>query len=428
MNNMKLSTQTPELKIGGRTTKEHNKLQNLDYEHSGHTGFQKELSQEQLLAIDDVKNKVPKEDGKGLSTNDYTDAEKEILFDILSGILDLGKLGTHQLKIGLPEMNEFITIDSKGISGTLPFTIDCQLGQLINCCGVRSEIIEYMDVTGKWVVLNHVIYNLQDGLASVRGDIEDIKPFVVETETELEKFKYYGTSNIEITDPSLFTFDASTGTITGYIGTETDIVIPCEIDGVKVVSIGESAFFNSRITSVVMPNSIINMGKYAFMSSIELLNVTLSNKLVSISDSVFEGCTKLAEITIPDSVTSIGNRAFELCESLSNITLSKTLTYIGTTAFIQCPFTSITFPASLTRIDGGAFHACNNLTDVYYEGTKEQWNNINLDNGNDPILNATIHYEQVPTTKGYVDEQIGDIETVLDNIIAIQTSLIGGES
>ena len=246
--------------------------------------------------------------------------------------------------------------------------------------------------------------------------IEDIKSAL--NETQLKKFQYYDTVNIDITDPSLFTFDASTGIITGYTGTESDIVIPYEIDGVSVVNIGENAFFDKQqITSVVMPNSITSIGKYAFLACSNLVSLTLSNKLINISDSAFETCMKLKEIIIPDSVTSIGNRAFEMCQGLSSVVLSKSLTYIGATAFMSCPFTSIIFPASLTKIDGGAFVYCNNLTDVYYEGSVEQWSSINIDNGNDPILNADIHYDQVPTTKGYVDEQI---EKILDEVIAAE--------
>lgn len=56
MDGIKLSSPKPTLNIGGKSTgtTDHNKLKNLDFEHSGHTGFQKVLSQEQLNAIADV--------------------------------------------------------------------------------------------------------------------------------------------------------------------------------------------------------------------------------------------------------------------------------------------------------------------------------------------------------------------------------------
>lgn len=58
MNDLNLSSPTPRIKLGGgsksSSTTDHRKLQNLDFENSGHTGFQKQLTPEQLAAIDSV--------------------------------------------------------------------------------------------------------------------------------------------------------------------------------------------------------------------------------------------------------------------------------------------------------------------------------------------------------------------------------------
>lgn len=54
---------------------------------------------------------------------------------------------------------------------------------------------------------------------------------------------------------------------------------------------------------------------------------------------------------------------------------------------------SIYIPESVTSINKEAFFECTSLSDVYYSGTKNQWNAISIDSGNDPLLNATIHYQ-----------------------------------
>ena len=77
---------------------------------------------------------------------------------------------------------------------------------------------------------------------------------------------------------------------------------------------------------------------------------------------------------VPSSVTSIGNYAFSYCSSL----------------------TSVTIPESVTSIGWYAFNECSNLKDVYYSGTKEQWESIDIDDYNDPLRNATIHYGTAP--------------------------------
>ena len=53
---------------------------------------------------------------------------------------------------------------------------------------------------------------------------------------------------------------------------------------------------------------------------------------------------------------------------------------------------SITIPTSVTKIEGWAFSYCDNLTDVYYNGTEEQWKRISIGEQNEPLLNATIHF------------------------------------
>lgn len=69
---------------------------------------------------------------------------------------------------------------------------------------------------------------------------------------------------------------------------------------------------------------------------------------------------------------------------------------IGIMAFAHCSMpTSFTIPDSVTSIEYAAFFDCPNLTDVYYRGTAEQWAAININNSdglNNPLINATIHY------------------------------------
>jgi hypothetical protein len=83
--------------------------------------------------------------------------------------------------------------------------------------------------------------------------------------------------------------------------------------------------------------------------------------------------SEVIDYTIPDRVTTIGNSAFFECDSLI----------------------SITIPDSVTIIGNCAFRDCYSLSDVYYIGTEEEWNNITIDNHNDCLTNATIHYNYI---------------------------------
>ncbi len=92
------------------------------------------------------------------------------------------------------------------------------------------------------------------------------------------------------TNPEDFTYEIIDGkvTITGYTGSDTEVIIPSTIEGYPVISIGGGAFRNcDSLTSVTIPDSVTSIG-----------------------NSAFSYCDSLTSVTIPDSVTSIGDSAF----------------------------------------------------------------------------------------------------------------------
>jgi hypothetical protein len=149
------------------------------------------------------------------------------------------------------------------------------------------------------------------------------------------------------------------------------------------------------IKSVVIENGVTNIGDGAFCLCDQITSISIPNSVTSIGDSAFLFCMSLASITIPDSVTSIGDAAFFRCTSLESITIPNSVTKLGEYAFYDCEsLTSITIPKSVTSIGEGAFYGCTKLSDVYYKGTKSQWNKIKIINSyddNTPLLNAKIH-------------------------------------
>ena len=221
--------------------------------------------------------------------------------------------------------------------------------------------------------------------------------------------------------------DGETCTITG-IGTctDTDIYIGGSIDGYKVTSIGDQAFYRctsltsvtigdsvksigyeavfaacSSLTSIVVDkdntayqsingnlyskdgktliayavgktdksftilDSVTSIGNSAFWYCISLTSVTIGDSVKSIGDYAFRKCTSLTSVTIGDSVTSIGYRAFFDCTSLTNVTIGDSVTSIGANAFEDCnSLTSVTIPDSVTSIGDYAFWYCISLTSV----------------------------------------------------------------
>ena len=147
-----------------------------------------------------------------------------------------------------------------------------------------------------------------------------------------------------------------------------------------------------RLTSVTIPNGLESIGAHTFSGCNSLSNVAIPNSVTSIGDDAFGDCQKLSEITIPNNVNRVGNGAFGGCTGLTCAKLSNKMTEINYMTFDGCTsLTNVIVPNTITEIGTGAFRGCTNLTDVYYSGSEEQWNAINIKNYNDPLTSATIH-------------------------------------
>ncbi|MBD5399045.1 MAG: leucine-rich repeat protein [Treponema sp.] len=106
-------------------------------------------------------------------------------------------------------------------------------------------------------------------------------------------------------------------------------------------------------------------------------NLVIPDGVTGIGSSALSSCTNLERVTIPGSVTYIGEDAFRMCYSLTSVTMDDGTTSIGESAFSSCTnLASVTIPASVTSIGRNAFYGCTNLAEIQFNGTKEQWNNI----------------------------------------------------
>ena len=136
---------------------------------------------------------------------------------------------------------------------------------------------------------------------------------------------------------------------------------------------GSSFLYNSNLTSITMPNSVEEIGPYAFDRCSNLESVVLSEKLRSIQDAVFRDCSSLSSINIPASLTSIGTYAFQGCVKLPSFTIGSSLKSIGNYAFQNC--TSLTYmdvPDNVETLGKGAFMGCTGLERfVIGKGVKE---------------------------------------------------------
>ena len=164
-----------------------------------------------------------------------------------------------------------------------------------------------------------------------------------------------------------------------YNGTDTEVVIPSELDGLEVVVLGDSAFTdNHDITAVTIPASVIGFGNYTFAecTAIKEYRVEEGNPYCVSKNGVLyttDGTGLLRypiatlgdELTIEEGITSIGNTAFAGAHGLKNVTLPSTLEALGICSFAECSsLTRVTIPSKVQEIPDFCFNGCSDLMSV----------------------------------------------------------------
>lgn len=231
-------------------------------------------------------------------------------------------------------------------------------------------------------------------------------------------------------DFSYIVLPDNTAEITDYSGSDADVVIPSNIDGYAVTSIGNNSFNGCvSLQNVTIPVGVTRVGVNAFYGCTKLINVTIPDGVTIIDNSAFYSCESLSDISFPASLASIGNNAFfrcislknivvsggvinvggyafEYCSGLENVTLEDGVESIGEYAFYGCSsLKSVTVPVSLANINKYAFGYCDSLSDVYYDGSWADAQSIQLGSNNNYLLNANWLYEDKEVLAYSYDEE-----------------------
>ena len=134
-------------------------------------------------------------------------------------------------------------------------------------------------------------------------------------------------------------------------------------EGTRIIC--NHAFADCSLPNIAIPDSVTDIGDYAFEYCCSLSNMVIPNSVTSIGDYAFYGCRSLSNIVIPDSVTKIGDYTFSVCSSLSKIVIPNSVTKIGDYAFSDCSSLSkIVIPNSVTKIGDYAFSDCSSLSKI----------------------------------------------------------------
>lgn len=138
-------------------------------------------------------------------------------------------------------------------------------------------------------------------------------------------------------------------------------------DGV-LSQISNRAFYNTGITSLVLPSTIRNLESSCFASNSQLESVVINEGYEGIyGDGCFNNCTKLKTVSLPSTLTSIGSDFFMSCTSLVEIDIPTSVVYISSKAFYATGLKSVTIHEGVADIEREAFSCCDYLEEINYK-------------------------------------------------------------
>lgn len=159
----------------------------------------------------------------------------------------------------------------------------------------------------------------------------------------------------------------------------------------SVTKINSHAFDGNNSWVYIKANGVTEIGEAAFKNCKDFF-FEMPAGLKTIGKEAFYGCTSIGDTNIPDGVESIGENAFAKC-GMSSATWPQGTKVITKGAFADCQnLTSVTIPYTVTKIEENAFSGCKSLITVYYDGFEDEWKEIVIENGNDKLKNAAVHW------------------------------------
>lgn len=186
--------------------------------------------------------------------------------------------------------------------------------------------------------------------------------------------------------------------LTEYLGEDTDVLIPSEIDEKTVSVLGDELFwYREELTSVTLPESLEHIGARVFQSCTSLNKIVLPDTVMEIGDACFLDCTGLTEVNIPSNLSYVGAFAFDNtpwltqfdgCSSIifggkvfykylddeDSVVIPKDVLGISGNAFENKSLGFVEIPDSVAFIGDYCFYNCTNLkevklpSEIYYLG------------------------------------------------------------
>ena len=210
-----------------------------------------------------------------------------------------------------------------------------------------------------------------------------------------------------------------------------------------MINIGQYTFQHcNNLENVVIPNSVEKIHPNAFENCDNLSQVVFSKNLIKIGCKAFYDCNCLVTVTLNDNIEEIDSMAFARCRQLDRVNISNLSSWcnidfadefsnplyfsgnlylndvlleevyipddistIKSYCFSNSNVKKVYFHAGLKKIEEDAFYLCGNIEEVYFEGSLDEWNGVDIRPGNDSLSNAELFVNYIPQSNKIFFEQ-----------------------
>lgn len=177
------------------------------------------------------------------------------------------------------------------------------------------------------------------------GELKTIGDYAFQGCANLKKI--FLPSSIESMGVGVFDYCSDELVIEGWAGTYVETyakengVTFAPIEIIVEIPEGTTAIdqeydYDHRVTKLILPDSLTEIGSHAFSNCTKLTSVDLPPALETIMYNAFGGCILLKEISFPNGLEFIGEHAFGNCASLAKAIIPTSVTFISENAFGGC--------------------------------------------------------------------------------------------
>ncbi len=204
------------------------------------------------------------------------------------------------------------------------------------------------------------------------------------------------------------------------------ITLPDSVTRIGTMAFYDTAYYNHEANWI---DGVLYIGHHLITTKPTICgDYTVRDGTKTIAHAAFADCGQLTGVTMPDSVTTIGGGAFARCSALTHVFLGDGVITIGGSVFDHCEsLVAITVPSSVVSIGNHAFWNCSALTDVYYGGSREQWDLMGIGIANESLFNATVHYTY-DADEPVRGDLSGDDTVDMRDAFALYAAVAGGEA